>query len=43
MFIGAESNGETSDWADRGDWFWRLLPWALFAGYVFWQNGGAAL
>ncbi len=39
MFIGAESNGETNDWADRSlsDWFWRLLPVALILGYWAWQ------
>lgn len=42
MFIGADSNNNTTEWADRGDWFWRLLPWGLFAGYVAWHNFGAA-
>lgn len=39
MFIGAESNGESSDWTDASatDWFWRLAPLALISAYWLWR------
>lgn len=38
MFIGADGNGDVSDWSDRtgADWFWRLAPLAAVLGYWVW-------